>query len=45
MRYGRANDDTACGAIEKMVEGLPKSGEPLGGPATVSSLRVVPGRR
>ncbi|HLG57806.1 MAG TPA: site-specific integrase [Vicinamibacterales bacterium] len=43
MRYVRANDDTARGAIEKMVEGLPQSGEPLCSPATVSSLRVVPG--
>jgi integrase len=43
MRYVRANDDTARGAIEKMVEGLPQSGEPLSSPATVSSLRVVPG--
>jgi integrase len=44
MRYVRANDDTARGAIEKMVEGLPASGEPLA-PATVSSLRVVTGGR
>jgi integrase len=42
MRYVRAND-TARGAIQKMVEGLPPSGQPLSAPAIVSSLRVVPG--
>ena len=40
MRYVRANDDTARGAIEKMVEGLPPAGQPLSAPASVSSLRV-----
>jgi integrase len=44
MRYVRANDDTARGAIEKMVEGLPPAGQPLGVPASVSPLRAVPGK-
>jgi hypothetical protein len=43
MRYVRADDDTARGAIEKMVDGLPPAGQPLTAPATVSSLRVVTG--
>jgi integrase len=43
MRYVRANDDTARGAIEKMVEGLAPSGQPLTEPTTVSALRVVAG--
>jgi integrase len=41
MRYVRTNDDTARGAIEKMVEGLPQSGEALSAAANVSSLRVL----
>lgn len=43
MRYVRANDDTARGAIEKMAEGLRPSGQPLSAPAT-SLLRVVASR-
>ena len=43
MRYVRANDDTARGAIEKMVDGLTPLGQPLTAPATVSSLRALPG--
>jgi hypothetical protein len=43
MRYVPANDDTARGAIEKMVDGLPQSGDPLSGPAKVSSLRALRG--
>ena len=43
MRYMRANDDTARGAIEKMVDGLTPLGQPLTAPATVSSLRALPG--
>lgn len=43
MRYVRANDDTARGAIEKMAQGLPPAGQPLTLPAAVSALRVVPG--
>ena len=43
MRYVRANDDTARGAIEKMAHGLPPAGQPLSAPATVTSLRVVSG--
>lgn len=43
MRYVRANDDTARGAIEKMAEGLPPSGQPLAAPASVTSLRMVAG--
>ena len=43
MRYVRANDDTARGAVEKMAEGLPPLGQPVSAPASVSSLRVVPG--
>lgn len=44
MRYVRANDETARGAIEKMMEGLPPSGQPLSAPA-VSPLRILPGGR
>ena len=42
MRYVRANDDTARGAIEKMVQGLPEAGEPPAAPATVHRCAWFP---
>ena len=45
MRYVRANDHVARGAIDKMVEGLPAAGEPLSTPTHGPALRVVPGGR
>jgi integrase len=44
MRYVRANDDTARAAVERMADGLPPLGQPVGAPATASSLRAVAGR-
>jgi integrase len=43
MRYVRANDDTARGAVERMVEGLSRSGEPLAVPAHAGPLVVAGG--
>jgi hypothetical protein len=43
MRYVRANDDTARGAIQKMAEGLPPVGEPLAPPTQSSSFGIVHG--